>query len=339
MATALDNAWGLKKESTFGSAVTVDRFYPWVDGCDFSGWDVRPRQGKGIPGGAGARTDLGSRWYLTTGQGKLTTKVELESKAAGVVLDMALGVSTVTSITGGSQQVFHRGVTGMYLPSANIQAQIVQNDGTLLTQTFRGCTATKVTLEQPEDDTAMLTVEWDALGRTTATGAATVTYATTPTIFDGDDAVVGYGGTLTVPSTTALASGLNASAVWRSWKLELDHGAAIDRRVLNSGVRNQPTVGKPSLKLTGSVELNDAVISGAYAAGTKNAWYTTYTTPEALGAGYTQLQVVLPQIVFTKGLPEGKFDTPVVMGVEAEVKNDGTNRDLYVVVRTSDTVL
>lgn len=331
----MDWAWAMAKESTFGTPVTVSRFYPYLPGCSFE-WDPRPRQGKGVQGGSGRRAMLGSRRFLPTGQGTLKTVVELEDKAAGVLLDVALGASTVTPITGGSQQVFHSQVSGTTVPSATIQVQKVLNDGTVRTETYRGCTATKVTIDQPQDDIPTVEVEWDALGMSTATGAATLTYASAPTLFDAYQAAAGWGGTLTVPTTTALGSGLTAITAFRSWKLTIDNQAAVDRWRI--GGRGQPLVGAPQITFSAEVEANDTTFATALTAGTQTPFTCTYTTGATLGSGNTQMQVAIPLLGLNSGLPQSG-NTPVVHSIAADVLSDGTNRDFYVVIRTTDSGL
>jgi hypothetical protein len=338
VATLLDDVIGIKRESVYNTPVTVDRFYPFVDGTG-SDWDPRPRQSMGQQGGSGRRAVLGSRRYLPTGQGKVTVKVELESKAGGVLLDIAVGVSTVTAITGGSQMLFHPGIAGTVLPSATIQILKIQNTGSTTgsVETYSGCTASKVTIEQPEDDIATIEVEFDARSVTTATAAASQTYATAPTIFDHYQGAVGFGGTLTPPSTTVLATGLTAFADFREWKLELDQ--AIDDGRWIVGGRNQPTVGIPKIAFTAKVEFNATTITAGLIAGTKFAFYQTWTTPEVLGAGFAQLQVVIPQMGLKDNLPKVKPGETRLIDLKADVTNDGTNRDFWVVYRTSDTTL
>jgi hypothetical protein len=325
------------RESVFNTPLTTTRFYPMLDDVD-ADWDPRPRQSMGVQGGNGRRADLGSRRYTTIGQGSLKLKVELESKGAGVLLDWALGVSTVTAITGGSQQVYHDQIAGTANPSATIQVVKVQNNGTEWVETYSGCTATKLTIEQPEDEPATLAVDVDARSISTAVGAATTVYATGPTIFDHYQGAVGLGSTLVAPTTTALASGLTVFTDFRSWKLEIDHSADIGRRVIGS--RNQPLIGKPVPKFTAKVEFNATTLAAALIAGTKLPFYQTWTAPEA-GApgGNAQMQVVLPQLSLTKGLPQTKAGATTIEDIEADVTNDGTNRDVLVVIRTADTVL
>lgn len=336
MSTTLDHRWAMKRESTYNTPVTVDRFYPFLDGVE-ADWDPRPRQSMGQQGGNGRRGPLGSRRYVTIGQGTLKLSAELESKGGGVLLDWALGVSTVTAITGGSQIVCHPGIAGTVLPSATVQVVKVMNTGTEVVETYAGCTASKITIEQPEDDIPTIEVEADTRSYTTATAAATPAYPTTPTLFDHYQGACGLGGTLTAPTTLVLATGLTAFSDFRSWKLTIDQQIDKDRRII--GGRNQPLVGIPKIKFSGKVEFNATTLPVALVAGTKLPWYQTWTTTEAISAGFAQLQVVIPQLALNKELPQVKVGDTTVQAIDADVTNDGTNRDVYVVVRTVDTAL
>jgi hypothetical protein len=59
MSSSTDHRWGMKEESTFGVAVTVDRFYPWLE--VEPDWDNRLRYAQGLASGGGARTVLANR--------------------------------------------------------------------------------------------------------------------------------------------------------------------------------------------------------------------------------------------------------------------------------------
>jgi Phage tail tube protein len=337
MSTLLDDRIGIKKETVYNTPVVVDRFYPYLEGTE-GAWDVRRRQSMGLQGGTGRRAYLASRSALPIGQGKVTVKVELESKAAGVLLDLAFGVSTLTAITGGSQQLFHPGLTTPLLPSATIQIVKVRNDGTDWVETYAGCTSSKVTIEQPEDAIPTLTVEFDARSISTATGAATPVYATAPVQFDAWQATsVGFGGTLTVPSTTILGTGPTASTDFVSWKYELDQ--QIDDKDWILGGRQQPYAGIPKQTFTAKANFNTASILTAYLAGTKMAFQSTWTTTETLGAGFTQGQLSFPALAIDGDMPKVKPGETREIDLKMAVVNDGTNRDVYFAYRTTDTVL
>lgn len=341
MSTLLDDVIGLKKETTYGTRVTVDRWYPHLDD-DETQWDPRIRQSMGLHGGAGRISPLGARNYPTAGQGVCTLKAELESKQGGVLLEAGIGVSTVTGVTGGAFMLFHPGITGTYLSSYTVQHVKVQNDGTDFVETYGGCTPSKVVIEQPEDDIATIEVTFDALNYTTATAKASASYATSPVIYDAYNVSgVGLGGTLTVPTTTAFATGLTAIDYLREYKIELDHG--IDDADWKLGAtRGRPVAGTPKISFTGKANFDGTTLPVALAAGTKLPLYVTYSTgiTDELSTGVSGgLQVVIPQLVLSKGLPKVKAGERRVVDITAAVTNDGTNRDLYVCYRTVDTAL
>lgn len=339
MPTAADHFVGMKAESAYGVAVVVDRFYPFMDGTEGE-LDVRPRIGKGITGGNGRRTQLATRGYVTAGQGKVKITAELESRAGGVLLG-TLGVSSSAAIAGGTQQQFHLGIAGMVLPSYTIQVCKVDNSGINVPETYRGCTPSKITIEQPEDDIATIEVEFDALAMTRGTAAATPTYAVAPTIYDAIHAGIFWGGTFTAPTTTALAALSGpANTQLRSWKLEIDQKISDDRWVLQAGgLRAQPLAGTPEIKFSADVEFGASdPFSTDYLAGTKRGFICTWTTSEVVAPGFAQLQVAIPSIFLSSGVPQVKpGETPTTFPIEGTVMSDGTNRDVYVIQRTADT--
>jgi len=337
MPTLLDDQIGMKEETTYGTAVVVDRFYPYLDGTK-GAWDPRLRQGEGLRGGSGRRAPLAARNYPTIGQGTVTVKAELESKQGGVLLRAGLGVGAATVVTGGTQQLFHPGVSGTYLPSYTIQLAKIRNDGTARVETYRGCTASKVKLDGGEDAIPTIEVTFDAAGYTTATGLATAAYATNPVIFDSYMGVQAVGtSAMTVPTTTALATGPTASTEFREWSLELDHKITDDDWKMST--RGRPTAGAPSYKWSAKADFDTNQLPDWFVAGQQIAWMATYTTAEALGAGYTQLQVAVPKLVLTGDLPDTKPGELRVTDLSGDVLNDGTAQDFYVAYRTTDTVL
>jgi hypothetical protein len=337
----LDDVIGLGEETTYGTPVTVDRWYPHLDDDD-SQWDPRVRQGMGLHGGSGRISPLAQRAQKTAGQGVVTLKAEVESKQGGELLRAGLGVSTVTPVTGGSFQLFHPGVSGFFLPSYTIQHVKVQNDGTDFVETYSGCTASKMKFDQPEDDWATIEVTFDALDYTTGTAKATQSYASGTVLLDSYRVTgTGFGGTLTAPTTTAFATGLTAIDAFREFSVELDH--QIDDSDWKLGtVRGQPIVGSPKIGFSGKANFNDTTLPAALAAGTAVPWYATYSTlvTDELDTGVSGgLQIVIPSMILGKELPKVKAGERRMVNVSADVKNDGTNQDLYICYRTVDTAL
>ena len=141
MSSSTDHRWGMKEESTFGVAVTVDRFYPWleVEPTGTTGCDTR----RALPRVVAPAPCWPTACRRPLGWGMVKVKAELESKQGGVLLAPASGMSTVTAITGGSQQVFHQGLTTGYMPGHTIQVVDVTNPGADYVLTYAGCSAVR----------------------------------------------------------------------------------------------------------------------------------------------------------------------------------------------------
>ena len=339
MAALTDSQIGIKKESTYGTPVTVDRFYTMEEGTTYS-YEPRRRQSMGLQ--VGSRFPLGARSVMRTPQAEVTLKVALQSKHLGLLWEAGLGVIAHTVVSGSTyQQRAHTGITGVVLPSYTIQIGHVRNDGNVDPKTFAGCTAKSLELDFPgedSDDGPTLTIVFDALSMATATGLASASYATSPYLFDASQCAggMGLGGSVTVPTTTALGSGPTSFADVKSWNLKVEHGVDVGRWVQTAQRRNQPTAGVPKATLTAEIEYNALTVPTAIIAGTLLPFYATYTTSEALSSGFSQFQAVIPQMVLNKDLPAPSRET-VVMSVEADILEDGTNEAVYIVHRTADT--
>lgn len=335
MANRTDNQIGIKKETTFNTPVTVDRFYPYLDGTE-ADWDTRQRQGQSVFVST-KRGWRGDRRVLPIGQGVITIKTELASRQGGVLLDLATGVSTVTAITGGAQEVFTTSITGTTLSSATIQVGKVRNDGTVDVETYSGCTAVSFEIECPEDGILTISVTFDARNFTTATGLATASYTAGAFLFDHSQGAGFVGGAVVVPTTLVLGTVATSFGNFRSWKLAVDQNADIGRWVV--GGRNQPTVGLAPPTFSAVAEYNDTTLRTAYLAGTSLPVAINHTTTEVVGAGFSQLQLLIPQLFLASPvLPPVSMETSTV-NITGTCTFNGTNELWYLVMRTADTAL
>lgn len=335
MANLGDNQIGIKRETTYNTPVTVDRFYPFLDGTS-SDWNTRQRQGQSVFVST-KRGWRGDRRVTPIGQGVITIKTELASRQAGVLLDLCHGVSAATVIPGGTQQNFTTAITGTTLPSATIQVGKVRNDGVVDAETYSGCTAVSFEIECPEDGILTLSVTFDARAFTTATALATASYTAGAYLFDASQGAGFVGGAFVAPTTTTLATAATPFTNFRNWKLTVDQAADLGRWVL--GGRNQPTVGMLTPTFTGDAEYNDTALRTAYLAGTGVPLVINHTTTEVVGAGNSQFQLAIPQMFLSAPiLPPVGTETSVV-SVTGDVTYNGTNDLFYSILRTADTVL
>lgn len=339
MATLLDGQVGHVRESAWGTPLTVTRFNEW----DPSGgikWDVGAQQA--MPIRVGAIGDRADREFTSGASGSGSLKFPLLSKGFGLKLESCLGSATSTLVSGTTyQQVFTPGRTGTVRPAETIQQGHPRTDGTVDAYTYSGCTVKSWELEQGTNDAVMFSAEYDAKAVSTATGLATASYASAMSLFEFDQAVVQYGGTLTAPTATALSSmsGGVTSTELRSFSLAGNNNADTERWNMSAIGRNQPTFGKQDITFKGQAEYQNTTLRDAYMNRTSNALLITWTTTEALSTGFATLQIALPVFRLTNPFPPDPTngDTPTI-DLEGKVF-DNLTQMAYVVMRTADSAL
>lgn len=340
MGTLLDGQVGFKKETTFGTGVTVDRF-PEVLADSTHKPDAMFIQGMGLR--VSSQFPRGARRLAGRGKGDLTLKLELQSKGLGTLLELLCGSSTSTNVSGATYQQLHTTtMTGTVLPSATIQFGTPRADssGTVVAHTYTGCVAKSFKIEFPTDGIPTLEVNfWAssyASSQNSGTALASASYATTPTQFSTVAAVTTLGGALTVATTTALASGGTSDTTIRSWSFEVDNG--INERPRLGGWQ-VPTVGQRSAKLTIAQDSTAATLETAFMAQTGTS-FTGYCTGAALSTGTERFEVDIPQMFVTDHdfaqLTTGDGPVP---SITFDVTDNLTDKPWYVVTRTADTAL
>jgi hypothetical protein len=343
MPTMLDHQVGWKVESTYGTAVTVDRFAEFLPGSSID-WDPNVVQGKGLR--VGARTARSARRVPLIGKGSGKLQLELTSKGLGTLFQSAFGIGASTLVSAGLyQQNFNTEVTGSYLPSFTLQEGVVKPGGTVDTYTAAGCTFSKFEIEMPGDGIATFSGDFDFLTLATNVALATASYPTSPTLYASGMPVTGamqVGGTLTAPTTTALASlASSTNAVVKSWKLSVDH--SIDTKRDRLGGRSQPTAGECKISLSATVEYDattGATFRDAQIGQTAMPILLNATTAEVIGSGNAALQIVLPAAFVGKGaIPVPSAGEVITTDIEFDVLDNLTNDPLALCLRTADAAL
>ena len=338
MATLLDGQVGFLKESVYNTPVTVTRFLEVLEESKHN-LDPMPIQGLGLR--VGSRYIRTARRLAGTGRGDLTLKAEITSKGFGTLFELVSGTSTSTLVSGSTfQQVFTPVITGTVMPSSTIQFGIPRLDsgGTVDAYTYSGCVAKSFEIDATSDGTVTISVDFWSAAVATATGLATASYPTTPTLYtDGaSDAGATFGGTLTTPTTVALASGGTTSANIRSWQLSVDLG--LNERPKLGGW-NQPSAGMQSAKLK-LVQDYDATTTRALQISQAPTSFTGFYTGGALSTGTERFEVDIPAMIVDDGsfgqLTAGDGSIP---DVSFTVGDNLTDKPWYAVFRTADATL
>jgi hypothetical protein len=245
MATPQDASIGLVNEVTYKTGVTVTRFLEFTD--ESLNWNKNIKQGQGLR--VGGRVARSARRVIPSADGSGDITIECISKGMGLLWQACLGSGASTLVSGSTyQQVFTLGDTP---PSMTVQKGLPEAGGTVDAYTFLGCMVSQWTLNFPNADIATLQFSLDAGDMTTATGYATPSYATSPTLFHFANGTIASG-TLTAPTATALASGTTTIADVRGGSVQVNNNLAVDRLNFGgAGRKSKPTVGLR--EITGSM--------------------------------------------------------------------------------------
>lgn len=338
MAALSDVSWGLAPEVTAGTYVAPTRWWEVID----PNFDVNKsvKQGKGAR--VGSRVNRSGRRVVTSADATGSAGVEAVTKGMGLLWESVLGTSTHTLVAGSTYQQLHVLASGVNIPSRTLQTGAVKADGTVSAVSYLGSAVDNWEFTLANDDIFALKTTWDCMNWSTAQGYVAPSYAAAPNLFHFAQVAYTLGGTVTAPTTTALATGGTPNNFIRSLTVKGDNKLVKDR--LNGGGGGRKTrqlIG--DAMLTGEIEIGyiDDVVRDAFLNDTPLALTATVTTTEALSTGFAQFQIVLSEIKLNGEMPklhaDGSFTT---LKVPFDILDNLTAaQPIWVVQRTADTAL
>lgn len=342
MAGALDHQVMIGAESTYGTPVTPTRGYEWDMSRSTHHWDPNVVQGTGLQVGDGG-FDRADRSVAVTGQGNGVIGLDYQTRGMGMLIDSSFGTGQSNLVSGTTYQEFiTSALTGALLPARTVEYGVVRADtgGTVDAYRYAGVTFPKLTIACASGDICKVTSEWDARSQAGPGTVATASYPaglTTP--FHFGQAVITVGGTIVLPTATALATGGTPVTNARNFTMVLDNQADTADWALG-GVRNQPRVSKRVATLEIEARYDSAVYDGYLTAHTTVPVTITFTkTDEALSTGFAQLQLVFPACKLDDNdRPAPTQDTPVTP-LSMRILKPTTGNAMYIVHRTAATAL
>ncbi len=340
MTTQLDCSIGIKKESVFGTPVTVDQFLEFIeesleDSTEFG-------QGEGMrPGQRVARLDRRVVNKIDAG-GSITD--EAKTKGLGILLEAGLGgtpTSTETADTGVFQQV-HTLTQGAH-PSYTLQKGIPKGDGSgVETFTFPGSQANSIEFDFSNGEILKITLEWMCREVLRDEAYASPSYPASAGLFHFvGGAITVSDGTLTVPTTTALATITGGeTATVRSGSITVDQ--SLDGEGWNLGGAGKRTrakrVGRASVSGSLEFEFDDETMSDAYLDQDDLKLVLNFTHDSTIGASSAPvLQIVIPALRLEGAVPTANGGDQITVSADFTGLHDGSNEPIYVVYRTTDT--
>lgn len=341
MGTQLDAQLGFKKESVFGTGVVVDTFAEFTE--ESLTWMPTFAQGSGMR--VGQRIDYADRRVLVKKEVGGSFTVEGLTKGLGKLVEAALGgTGTSTLVSGTSYQQLFTPTTTDYLDSYTIQKGIPPlGGGASNPVTFTGMVCSGFELSAPNAGIPSITFNWTGKDVTTATALATASYPSGVEQLSFIHGAITVGGAVTVPTTTALATGGTAAANVREVSISYDNG--LDSEGFNfgsTGARTRkPALGKRSITGSMTVEYDSNVLRDAWLNQTDLAVVLTFTTTTAISAGvFPTLQIVLPVVRLEGDIPQTNGGDVVTQSIDFTVL-DGrvAAHPMYVVIRTAETAI
>jgi len=293
----ISHSFGFKEESTWGTAVVVDK---WVE---FTSETLERRQNTAVSNGIKAgRRYGGSGRRITRQDAGGTVNFEVATNKFGTFFKQLLGsVSSVNTVGTVWTHTFTPGtLTGK---SMTIQKGIEKPDGTVAPFTYPGAKVVSLDFSNDQDGLLMMAAEFTAKQELTATALAAPTY-TTPTVFSYSEGTLKKGG-VTMASVRSVPS------------LKIMNNLLDERYFLGStGLKAEP-LNVPFDTISGALDVefqNTTDTYDAFAADTQLILVLLYEGAIIEGAHKFTVQITLNNVRF-----EG--ETPKVSGPELVYQN------------------
>lgn len=342
MTTQLDSSIGLKKETVYGTAVPVDKFYEFT-AEDFN-WNPTFAQGTGQR--YGRRVDASDRRVLVKDEAGGSITTELLAKGLGALFEAALGVATSTKITGATaayQQLFTPAHSD-FLPSYTIQKAIPPlGGGPAVPQTYNGCVCSGFDLTVGNSGIPTLKFTFLGKGVDTSSALAATSYPASNELLSFVNASLVVGGVIVAPTTTALASGGTEAADVRDINFTWDNG--LDGNGFNLGGKGQrtrkPALGLGTGKGTLTAEYDNNSLRDAYLQQDDIGLLLTFKSEVEIEAGYAPtIQLYIPDVRLEGELPKANGGDVVTQSIGFTMFDNRVDAEsLYVAIVTAETAI
>lgn len=340
MAGALDFQVGSIPEVTYGTPLTVTRFYEITAAKHSRDPGVQTTSGFVV----GQPFDLAERRASTMPTHTGSLEADVFAKGYGTLFSWMFGGGGVSNLVGGTtfQQLFTSAQPASLASSMTLQYGIVRSDtgGTVDTYTYAGCSCTKWSLSCDSGGFVHLSADWDGNSLATATALATASYQTVGPAYHFGMGALTVGGSVTVPTTTALATGGTAATNVRNFNLEVDNNLDVGRWKFGA-TRNQPRRMRPKATIKCTAEYDSITWRDLLINQTTVPISMTFTdTNTALSTGNATLQIVAPNCKVNPGSFAEPTTGTVTQDLEFEVMGSSAGgAALYAALRTSDATL
>lgn len=322
---AMDHQLGVAHETTYGTAVTVSRFFEYEsEGIDDS---YGRTQGDPLRVGSGfVRSDRSTPYYEGA-SGSL--QMAVLTKGFGFWLRHMTG--SVPTTSGPTDATYtHTAAEGdLFGDSFTMQInRPFHPSGTAQPFTYSGCKVAKWKLSNAVDGNLLLDLDIDAMQVATATALATASY---PASMDN---LTWAGGLITVGGTQ-----VDVTEV----AIEVDNGLKTDRRFVRQNTdKKEPTAsrrsGSASFKCDFDSLTHRSRAAATTRAGTLASFTGTWRGPVLLGATtYPEFTVTLPAIRFDDWKASTGGTEALVQELSGAMLYDGSTSPVTLTYKSADS--
>lgn len=323
-AVGLQTVFGTAEESTFGTAVTVDRFHEILnEGLERKNIVI---QSQGLRGGA-RNLRRGSRRVLSGRYAEGPVNMEVATTGMGRWLKHLLGGTPTIAQQGGTPAWLQTHTMGdLTGKSLTVQKQLRDAAQNVIAPfTLHGTKVLAGEFSISVQQILQLALTLNAQDIETATGAASASYSN-PTLFNFSQGVIKVGG-------VSVASVLDA-------KVKVTNVLKTDRYYIGSGgLHAEPTDNDfPTVDGTLSAEfLDTATFYDRFAADSAAALVLEFTAANISGIYNQLLRITVPEIHFIGETPKVPGAQVVVQNIPYEGAYDGTNVGCKIEYQSTDT--
>lgn len=338
MTTQLDCSIGLKKETTWGTGVVVDRFPEFVS--EKLTWNPTFKQGAGLR--VGSRAARNARRSLVKQSAGGDIEIEAATKGLGIFFEALLGTSVSTQIGAGPGYQQVHTLTTTALPSYTIQKGVPTIAGAVSAHTFNGAVCASGELSASNADIVKFSTKWDAKEVKTDVSYAAPSYVAGAELFTFVHGAIALGGSVTAPTTTALATGGTTAANITDFKISIDNKIDGGGFVFGSGGKRgrKPLVGLAEIKGSVTAEFDSNTLRDAWLNQTPLSLTLTLQTATAITTGvYPTIQVYVPIIKLEGDIPMSNGGDVITQSIDFTGLFDGSTEPIYLVYRTEDTAI
>lgn len=340
--SGLDAQLGFKAETTWGTAVTVDKFAEFTsESLKFEPTWLEPT---GLRAGTKFKRASRARQSRKGVSGDVVT--EFATKGMGTLVKHMLASSaaaTQIAATSAYKQIHTPGdFRGLGL---TVQVGRPEpSSGTVRPFTFAGCKVAGWAFSVKDNEVPTLTLTLDGRSENTATALAAASYVAGAAVFDFSQAVLKLGGTpATAAGETTIASGTAVATVIRELSITGANPMAVERfGIGNAGLKaEQLENATPTITGTLAAEFNKAELYDVFQANTTTALELTFTGAAIASGGGNNylLSFIIPALKLKSAAPAVEGPDIVAMSTGFEVYSDETNPPIQIKIVSDETAL